>query len=488
MTEREKIAHLLRRFGFGANKAELDLYEPLGLRGAIDRLVDWEQVDEQFPISPWHFCREEGKDELYLDPYRTALWWSLRMLMSRRPLEQKLTLFWHNHLAVGAEKVEFGPAMLQYVETLRTMGGGSFAELLSAVSKTPAMLRYLDCDSNQRGHANENFARELFELFTLGIGNFSEQDVKEAARGLTGWGIRYLIYEQGGERVQETARAAIRTGTPMLAYCVAPELHDPGPKTILGITRNFDGDQVIQLVAGHPKTAERVTANLWRYFAMDTLPAAVHARLIAAFTASKGNIRRVLREMAACEEFWSDACVRSQVKSPADFVVGSLRALNLNSILLMLYGKPKDDLEPLRKELLGASGLVWGMMRQQGMALLFPPDVSGWKWGKEWISADTMLQRGNFANMVMGVGQPDQALAAYLGGQLRIAGATDSRSVVSMLMAIFDASMPPEKLALLAKAFDDNGGATSLALGTTASKSLASVLRPLFMSPEYQRC
>lgn len=488
MTEREKISHLLRRFAFGANRTDLAIFEPLGLQGAIDRLLNFERVDEGFGVSPWRYCKEEGKDEIYLDPYRTALWWSLRMLMSQRPLEQKLTLFWHNHLAVGAEKVEFGPAMLQYLEVLRTLGIGKFSTLLSAVSKTPAMLRYLDNDSNRKGHANENFARELFELFTLGIGNYSETDVKEAARGLTGWGIRYLIYEQGGERIQETARESIRTGMPMLTFCNSPDLHDDGEKSILGSKRAFDGEQVLALVSSHPATAARVTANLWRFFAMDELPASVHQRLIATFIASQGDTRAVLREITQIDAFWSDACVRCQFKSPVDFVVGSLRAFGINAILKSLLGSPKDDLTPMRKEVLGASGMVWGMMRQQGMSLLFPPDVSGWRWGEAWITPDSMLQRGAFANAIMGVGQPDQALAAFLAGQLMHSQPDSPNRAVELLLTIFDASVPAAKIDLLAAAFERNGGVASLISGPTASKALSAVLQPLFMSPEYQRC
>src|SRR5687768_4060991 len=157
MNSRQKTAHLLRRFGLGASRAELDLYEPMGIDGALESLLNYDKVEEGFDVSPWELCFEENNEQLYLDPFRTVAWWSLRLLLTKRPLQEKLTLFWHDHFAVSATKIEFGPMMLDYLEAIRRNATGNFKELLTDVSKTPAMLRWLDADENTKGHPNENF-------------------------------------------------------------------------------------------------------------------------------------------------------------------------------------------------------------------------------------------------------------------------------------------------------------------------------------------
>ncbi len=485
MTDREKIAHLLRRFGFGGSKWELDQYAALGLPGAIDRLIDYDKVEEGFPVSPWSFCFEEGKTEVYLDPFRIGAWWALRMLMSQRPLEQKLTLFWHNHFAVGGDKVEFGPAMLAYVETLRKNATGDFLPLLRAVSSEPAMLKYLDGDTNQLGHPNENFAREVMELFTLGQGHYTETDVKEAARAFTGWGIRYLLFEQGGDKVQETAKASIASGTPMIAFCITPSLHDEGTKTVLGETGAFNGNQILEQLAARPETARRITSKMWKFFVSEDAPSKVVDRLAAKFTETHGNTRAVLREMVACEEFWQ---TRTIVKSPIDFVVGTLRSLNVHEILTTLFGKPATPNGPATKPMRDVAGLLAGTLYAQGMMPLYPPNVSGWDGGTAWITAANMLQRAKFADTIMGVGQADQGIAAYLGQQVMAAKPADSDAAVRAVLGVFDADLPDAKVKLLANTFEKHGGIASLATGKSASVSLSAVLRPLFGTPEYQHC
>src|SRR5579862_8257176 len=319
MTDREKIAHLLRRFGMGAGTLEMAKYEPLGVQGTLDRLLDYEKVDEAFPIGPWEIAFEKDKTEVYVDPFRFAAWWSLRLLMSERPLEQKLALFWHSHLVVGADKVEFGPTMVEYLETLRTLGGSEFAPLLTAISRTPAMIKYLDGDANLRGSPNENFGREVMELFTLGIGSYTEDDVKNAARAFTGFGLRFPLYEGGADAVQPRLRDGLVKGNPMLVATYSPALHDDGPKTILGETKNFGFDEALAMLAGRSETAKHLGRKLFEFFAFRNPPQPVLDKVTQAFTASGGNVRKALRGIAEMDEFWGDACVRQQVKSPVDF-------------------------------------------------------------------------------------------------------------------------------------------------------------------------
>lgn len=472
----------------GASQAELDRYEALGLDGAIDHLIDYDKEDEGFPVSPWESCFEDGKDEVYLDPYRISGWWALRMAMSQRPLEQKLTLFWHNHFAVGGDKVEFGPAMLSYIETLRKNATGDFTTLLKAVSKEPAMLRYLDTDTSIVGHANENFARELLELFTMGQGHYSEDDVHEAARAFTGWGNRYLIYEAGGDKVQEKVKESIRSGTPMIAFCTTPSLHDSGSKTLLGKTGPFDGDDVLDIVAKRPETAQYICRKLWTFFAYDKPSAEVVNRLANVFTTSQGQIRPVLRAIASSPEFWSDDCIRTKVKSPVDFMMPIVRQMNIYPILIGTHAKPKAPTTPLPKVLRDVSGLLVGSMYQMGMLLLFPPNVSGWDWGTAWISSTNMLQRIKMGDLLMGVGQADKGLAAYFAQQISTKKPATSAEVVSIVMNIFDASLPDAKKTMLATALEKEGGVDCLKTPEGASRGLSVVLRALFSSPEFQHC
>lgn len=489
MTEREKIAHVFRRLGLGATKTELDQFEKLGLQAAIDHLIDAPGVDEGFPVSPWEFCFEEGKEEMYLDSYRPAAWWALRMFMTRRPFQEKLTLFWHNHFAVSGAKVELGPMMLSYYETLRTFGGLKFRDLLKMVTVNPAMIRWLDTDASSKAHPNENFARELMELFTLGIGNYTEKDVQEAARTFTGLGIRYLIIEAGGEHIQERAKEAVEKNEPMVVFCVAPELHDEASKTILGRTSRFENFELLDMLADHPATARYVGAKLWSFFAYPSPEKEVVDRIEAIWKASDGNVKAIVREMVKMPEFWSEKCVRRQVKSPVDFVVPILRQFELQDVVRGLRSKDAKPTRPLDKPLRDTSGLIVGSLYQQGMLLLFPPDVSGWKWGEAWITSNNMGERMKFASLIFGVGQPDQPLAAFLGQQILTKfKPKNAAETASALVEIFDASLPPEKVATLAQAVEKAGGPAALSNKQSASNLLASTCKLLFGCPEFQLC
>lgn len=487
MTDRQKIAHLLRRFGLGAGELELRQYEPLGVQGALNRLLDYEKVDEGFPISPWEFCFEEGSDEVYLDPFRTLGYWCMRMQMTKRPLQEKLTLFWHDHFGVSAAKVELGPAMLTHLSTLRAHACGRFEDLVLAVARDPAMIRYLDTDANQKGAPNENFARELMELFTVGIGNFTEKDVQEAARAFTGWGIRYLLFEQGGEKVQETAKACMKNGRPMLAFCDSPELHDEGVKTVLGKSGAFKGEDVVRQLCARPETARYVSKRLWEWFAYMNPESAVVESIAAVFTKTNGSIKDVLRAIADHPAFWSEKCVRRLPKNPVDFTVAITRQLGVNDFLLGLRGTRSDVTKPLPKGLRDVSGLLAGLMNQQGMLLLYPPNVGGWDWGEAWLTSQALMVRTGISDLLMGVSQPDKGVATLVSMRLKQDRNPQSPGeVVDGLLAIFDGEVDATKKAVLIEACQKRGGAQALTAVDSASPMLASVLKLLFASPEFQ--
>lgn len=491
LSDRDRIAHLLRRFGLGATPEEIDAGVKLGVDGTLDYLINYEKVDEGFDVSPWEFCFEEGKDEVYLDPFRAVGWWGLRMIMTKRPLQEKLTLFWHDHFAVSASKVEFGPMMLNYMMTLRRHASGKFGDLLQAVSHEPAMLFWLDGLSNQRGRPNENFAREVMELFTLGIGHYTEKDVQEAARAFTGWGIRFLIYELGGEKVQETARDCMKTNRPMTTFCFSPELHDDGAKTVLGQTKNWTGEQVLDMLAARPETAKYLAEKLWSFFAYPNPEPAVVERIARVLRDSGMQIKPALFAIAKSPEFWSEKCVRRQIKSPLDFNVSLVRQLGVGPFLagIRAQNKPASPMAPLKAELRSIAGVAVSLMFQQGMLLLYPPDVAGWEWGSAWITSGNMTQRIRLGDVLLGIGTNDHGGAAALVGRVASLGVpTSPEDLVDKVIRVLDANPTPDQRKLMAEACAKAGGPALLGKPDTAAPVLAAICRLLFASPEFQMC
>lgn len=483
LTLREKIAHLLRRFGLGATRAELDELEKLGLEGAIHRLLDYDAVDPGIDPSPWEFAFTEG-DQLNLDSPRFAQYWTYRMLMTRRPVEEKLTLFWHDHFAVSAAKVEFGPMMLEYLNTLRSHACGNFRTMLGAISRDPAMMQWLDLSQSNKFSPNENFARELLELFTMSKG-YTESDVKEVARAFTGWSaIPTWLDPQKGDYPDQIKRT-VKQGGPLILFIIVPLLQDTGTKTILGQTGNFDQDDVLDMLVARPETAENVTTKLWEFFAYPNPEPSVKARLQRAFVSSKYEIRPVLHEIAKSDEFYSAKCVRTKVKSPVDFTVALLRQLELQPILKSLR-KPDAKLDtPIANEITGATGFLVGWMNQQGMLLLYPPDVGGWEWGEKWITSAAMLARMQTADLLFGNDKEVRPLTDYVAKQINGTGRANSLEVARAFADRFDASIPQPKLELLADACEKRGGPQSLLTPAKAAPLLGEMGKLLFGMPEF---
>lgn len=452
-------------------------------------LMDYEKVDEVFPISPWEICFEPNLPDMYVDAPRIGIWWGLRMVMTRRPLQENLTLFWHNHFAVSAQKVEFGPMMAEYLEAMRTNSSGHFPTLLAAVSMSPAMLRWLDTDTSVKGHPNENFARELMELFTMGIGSYTESDVKEAARAFCGWGLRYLIYESGAENLQARLKASAKTGEPMVAFCITPDLQDNGIKSVLGQSGALTAEDVLKLTSTRSETVKRICHKLWEWYAYENPDPKIVDKLVATFQSGGYQVKPVLKLIATMPEFWSEKCVRQKVKSPADFILGILRQLELQSFLTTLRPATTTVDTPLHPVLRGVGGLAWGSMVGQGLQLLYPPDVGGWHWGSAWISTQNMAERMKFASTICGVGQPDKNLANYMGNKIRTdKKPTTPEDVVDAVLDMFDCEFTLSKRTVLIRACKEAGGADALATPEGASKVLYAVYKLVFGSPEFQMC
>jgi uncharacterized protein (DUF1800 family) len=293
------------------------------------------------------------------------------MRYTSRPLVEKMTLFWHGHFATGLSKVGMRnmPLMRQQNDLLRAQGMGNFSDLLLSVSKDPAMLIWLDGVLNHKDAPNENYGRELMELFTLGIGNYSEDDVKAAARAFTGWSIdkeRHFVFNASD--------------------------HDDGPKTLLGRTGNFNGDDVVSMLVAHPATATRLATKLARFFVSDPPDSRLVKDLAQTYLSSHYDIRSVLRALFKSDAFSSAAAYHALIKSPAEFVVGTLRSLDIRTDGM--------GLPPLMSAL--------------GQQLFNPPDVSGWAGGGAWISTQTMLARDNMANTIATATKPESGWVADL--------------------------------------------------------------------------
>jgi uncharacterized protein (DUF1800 family) len=364
--------HLLARTGFGPTSAEVRTYAALSRDDAIAKLLGDIRTAPATPTPPWinesgpsrrpgpMASAEERKAFQQMETRRAAElrgWWIREMLVTPSPLTERMTLFWHNHFVSSEQKVRNARLMYAQNMTFRAQATGNFATLLHTVAKDPAMVIYLDNAQNRKGAPNENFAREVMELFTLGQGHYTEQDIQEAARAFTGWGVD-----------RETGTFALR-----------PRLHDDGEKTVFGKTGRFDGDAILDLVLERRETAEFIVAKLWKEFVSPEPDRASVERIAHAFRASKYDLKVALRGLLQTNAFWASDNRGTLVKSPVEIVVGSLRQLGVAS----------DYTLPL-------AFTVAGM----GQNLFAPPNVRGWPGGEVWINSNTLLARKQFLDRI----------------------------------------------------------------------------------------
>lgn len=466
-TDREKCAHLLRRFGLGASEAEVDFYLRDGLNGAIDRLLEAGE-DEGVLLTPTDLINDKGVTRLPA----VVSWWVLRMLSTQRPLREKMTLFWHDHFATSGSKVTQGPLMLQQNETLRTHSLGPFKTLLHEVSKDPAMLFWLDNQENVAGKPNENFAREVMELFTLGVDQgYTERDIQEAARAFTGWSFR---------RKAVTAEGARGTAE----FLFRPRLHDSGDKAVLGSRGDLSGEDVLDLLCERPRTAEYLVEKIWEWFVYPKPDAKTLAPFVRRFRDSKLDVASLLKDIMRSTEFYSTRAERAVVKNPVDFCVGTLRQLGYGSLIadrLRNLGAGADDRG--KRLALQPANLAQSTMKSMGMWLLYPPDVAGWEGGTGWISSATMVERIGWANKVFGdPGQGRQSLRFPAYPLLRASATPEG--VVDRLVSTFDADLKPDRRPLLIDAAKREMGAELTP--KNAGKTAAAVSRLIFAAPEFQ--
>jgi len=358
-TDTRKLAHLLRRAGFGARPDEWTDYAKLGVAGTTDRLLHPEATPDT--LNP--LLSEIAGDYVDFDDMGSVKkWWMYRMSHTPRPLEEKMTLYWHGHFATANYKVDNPSRMWRQNEMFRTHALGNFRTMLQAVSRDPAMLVWLDGTENKKGKPNENYGRELQELFTMGVGSgYTEKDVKEAARAFTGWSFD-----------RETD-----------AFKFHPDAHDDGVKTYLGQTGNFNGDDIIDIVVRQPQTAQFLCAKLFKFFVHDNPSPSEIAPLTHAYFSSGYDIRSVMAALLYSPGFYSDAAFHAKIKSPVEYTMTAMRTLDAPFSVAS------------RNNSLG------GTVSTMGQDLFNPPNVKGWPGGKTWVNTMTLITRINFASSLI---------------------------------------------------------------------------------------
>jgi uncharacterized protein (DUF1800 family) len=350
LSQRARYSHLLRRAGFGTTPSGLVEWLELSWTEAVNRLVDYDGISNQ--------ALEDRLTALNLDLTKAPniqRWWIIRMAETTRPLEEKMTLFWHGVLTSGLNSAK-PPAMLTQNRFLRQHALDDYGTILKGITRDEAMMRYLNTIENKKGHANENYARELMELFTLGPGNYTEQDVRESARAFTGLTVR-----AGGATVLVRAD------------------HDDGTKTFLGRTGNWGPDDIIDIILEQPAAPPFIAGRILRFFVSPN-PSQASIDAVAKVLRDTGfSIREAMRTVFNLPEFSDPAAYRNLVKSPAEYLVTAIRQL----------GAETDG------------RFYAAAMTPMGQTLFQPPNVAGWPGGADWLNSGTWLSRLNVANTLI---------------------------------------------------------------------------------------
>jgi uncharacterized protein (DUF1800 family) len=399
---RERAAHLLDRAGFGATPKDIQQSLTLGPRAAVTALVRPKAGDDPavgrfqpsdipdagidpFPESRpllTDTAKASGQalgvevkpagnrrlqpvvDKFFfwlrasaLECNRIDYWWADRMLLTRRPLVEKMALFWHGHFATHEDKVRDHRKMLGQIELFQRGGLGNFRELMIAVAQDPAMLAFLDAGVNVKGAPNENFAREILEMFTMGVGRYSERDIRESARAFTGWNAR-------GTR-----------------FVVDADRHDDGVKNVFGREGRWGGVQLIDLILEQPATADYIAGRIYRFFVRDDISPQTARRLGAVLRENHYELAPLLETIFLSRDFYSAASVGTRIKSPVELLVSTYRKLGLREV----PGLPDFN----------------EVTRSLGQHLLHPPTVAGWAYGRAWITPGLLMERGNFVRDLM---------------------------------------------------------------------------------------
>ena len=399
------MAHLFRRAAFGASRDELDACARQGYEASVERLLN--PPDTRW-MGDFMVRRFDHEASGMINGPGSARNWLYRMVTSRAPLQEKMTLFWHGIFATGVPKVINGRVLSEQIDMFRRYGMGRFDRLLLALARDPAMIVWLDNQDNHSHAINENWGRELLELFSMGVGNYTEQDIKECARAFTGWTIRnteYMMVRSARDSDWPYGRIAYQ-------FERRADDHDEGEKTFLGHTGNFDGEDIIDIICRQESTARFIARHMYHFFVADEPPVpswpytpprddAAIDTLVAAYFDSGYDIGAMLRTLFHSDFFKAEDIRYEKVKSPAEFAVGILRMSGEFDV-------------PRREMILRYRQIDW-----MGQALNNPPSVEGWHQGLEWLDTGTLMERINFASEQLGdADKPGvRAMAASIAGE-----------------------------------------------------------------------
>jgi uncharacterized protein (DUF1800 family) len=461
------MAHLMRRAGFGATRDELDALMAKGYERTVEDLLNPGEPDNL----PDDLIRRYHVDQSELRQLDGAgAYWLYRMITSKNPLEEKLSLFWHSLFATGYSKLNQARVLLNQIDMFRHHGLGSFRDMLIELSRDPAMIIWLDNNDNHNGAINENYGRELLELFSMGIGNYTEDDIKEASRAFTGWTLgnaEYMAMRAAKDSIWPYGRIAWH-------FDYRENDHDEGEKTFLGETGNFNGEDIVEIICKQEATARFICTRLYQYFAADEVTEsgqAVIKDMMAAYFESDYEIRAVLRALFNSPYFKSDEARYARVKGPVELVVGAIKMAGT-------YRTPT----------LGANKLA-NQTFYMGQGLLVPPTVEGWHEGVEWIDSGSLVERLNFiASEVSNVENPGvraiiERLASTGDGVLSPDELVDS---CLELMGPVDVS---DETRTALRAFAARQGECDLRQhrkGDDAEKRVGNILRLVASTKEYQ--
>ncbi len=382
------IAHLMRRAGFGASRDQLDTYMAKGYEATVEELLD---PGEEQRMGDDLIRRFHPELSGMIGPLGPAENWHYRMITTSTPLQEKMALFWHGIFATGYPKVLQGKVLSDQIRMLRRYSMGSFKTLLVELAKDPAMIIWLDNQHNHKGSMNENFGRELLELFSMGVGNYTEDDIKECARAFSGWTIGNREYmEMRSQRDSDMPYGRISWH-----FRYDQDDHDDGEKQFLGQKGNFNGEDVIDIICQQPATARFISRHLYSFFVVDEPPVnqwayfppadpAAIEELSKVYFESSYDIRAMLRALFNADFFRSEESWFRKVKSPAELVAGVARLTN--------------EFDRPRREILDR----FQQSTFMGQWLTNPPSVEGWHQGSEWIDTGTMVERINFASAQLG--------------------------------------------------------------------------------------
>jgi len=475
-------AHLLRRMGFGGSPVEIDEVTLLGREGAVDQLINYEQIDNRAmdDLLRNSFDFSDPVDSPRFNRGELQRWWFTRMTYTRRPFEEKMTLFWHNHFATSASKT--GDLFIYNQNLmLRSHALDQFDNLLLRVAQDPAMLLWLDGVTNVRGKPNENFARELQELFTMGITdvitgeqNYTEEDVKEIARAFTGWKFFHPRFDPNPYSYQ--------------FIMVEPE-HDNTIKTIYdgtpwARTGNLSGEDVIVTVSARRATARYLVKKLFEFFVYPLDGSAADKATIEKFADVYMNrnhsIKELIRAIFTSDEFFSDRARFALVKSPVEIIVGAIRMLGAR------YNPGTSAREGASNNTLAAISIFLGQ------ELFNPPDVSGWKLNLGWINTSTLLNRFTYADLLV-VDRPRDLNAPGLWlshEQLRSFAKKNSKKTVKRLLSTLGPLDVGGEMIGALRAYlerDDQGNAAGFALDDlTVDKKVRGLIHLIMCLSEFQ--